>query len=91
MYTDGNHDNRNIENILIIPQCSLRPFADNLLYQPPTLATGDLLTLTVWIINCGKFWKRWEYQTTWPASWETCIQVRKQQLELDMEQQTDSK
>ena len=37
--------------------------------------------LTVWItINCGKFWKRWEYQTTWPASWETCMQVRKQQL-----------
>ena len=35
--------------------------------------------LTVWItINCGKFWKRWEYQTTWPASWEICIQVRKQ-------------
>ena len=33
-----------------------------------------------------KFWKRWEYQTTWPASWETCMQVRKQQLELDMEQ-----
>ena len=42
-------------------------------------------------INCGKFWKRWEYQTTWPASWETCIQVRKQQLELDMKQQTGSK
>ena len=39
----------------------------------------------------GKFWKRWEYQTTWPASWETCIQVRKQQSELDMEQQTGSK
>ena len=36
--------------------------------------------------NCGKFWKRWEYQTTWPASWETYMQVRKQQLELDMEQ-----
>ena len=47
---------------------------------------------TVWItINCRKFWKRWEYQTTWPASWETCMQVRKQQLELDMEQQTGSK
>ena len=46
----------------------------------------------VWItINCGKFWKRWEYQTTWPASWETCMQVRKQQLEPDMEQQTGSK
>ena len=35
-------------------------------------------------INCGKFWKRWEYQTTWPASWEICMQVRKQQLELDI-------
>ena len=48
--------------------------------------------LTVWITkNCEKFWKRWEYQTTWPASWETYMQVRKQQLELDMEQQTGSK
>ena len=45
-----------------------------------------------WIItNCGKFWKRWEYQTTLPASWEICMQVKKQQLELDMEQQTGSK
>ena len=34
----------------------------------------------------GKFWKRWEYQTTWPASWEIGMQVRKQQLEPDMEQ-----
>ena len=47
--------------------------------------------LTVWItINCGKFWKRWEYQTTWSASWEICIQVRKQQLELHMVKQTGS-
>ena len=38
--------------------------------------------------NCGEFWKKWEYQTTWPASWETC---RKPQLELNMEQQTGSK
>ena len=38
-----------------------------------------------------KFFKRWEYQTTWPASWETYVQVRKQQLELNMEQQTGSK
>ena len=46
----------------------------------------------VWITtNCGKFLKSWEYQTTWPASWEACMQVRKQQLELDMEQQTGSK
>ena len=41
-------------------------------------STSALLTmpkaLTVWItINCGKFWKRWEYQTTWPASWEICM------------------
>ena len=48
--------------------------------------------LTVWItINCGKFWKRWEYQTTWPASWETYMQIRKEQLELNMEQQSGSK
>ena len=39
----------------------------------------------------GKFFKRWEYQSTRPASWEICMQVRKQQLELDMEQQTGSK
>ena len=39
----------------------------------------------------GKFLKRWEYQITWPASWEICVQVKKQQLELDMEQQTGSK
>ena len=48
--------------------------------------------LTVWLTtNCGKFWKRWEYQTTSPASWEICMQVRKQELELDMEQRTGSK
>ena len=47
--------------------------------------------LTVWItINSGKFWRRWGYQT-WPDSWEICLQVKKQQLELDMEQQTGSK
>ena len=39
----------------------------------------------------GKFLKTWEYQATLPASWETCVQVKKQQLELDMEQQTGSK
>ena len=38
-----------------------------------------------------KFVKIWEYQTTWAASWEICMHVRKQQLELDMEQQTGSK
>ena len=38
-----------------------------------------------------KILKEMKYQTTWPASWEICMQVRKQQLELDMGQQTDSK
>ena len=41
--------------------------------------------------NCGKLFKRWEYQTTWSASGEICMQVKKQQLELDMEQQIGSK
>ena len=42
--------------------------------------------LTLWITtNCGKFWKRWEYQTTWPVFWETCMQVRRQQLKLDLD------
>ena len=51
-------------------------FSKSNLYKP----------LIVWITtNCGKFLKRWEYQTTWPASWEICMQVKKQQLELDME------
>ena len=45
--------------------------------------------LMLWIIiNRGKFWKTCECQNTWPASWETCMRVKKQQLELDMEQQT---
>ena len=43
-------------------------------------------TLTVWITtNCEKFLRRWEYQTTLLASWEICMQVKKQQLKLDME------
>ena len=59
-------------------------------------STSALLTLqkplTVRItMNCGKFWKRSEYQTIWPASWEIWMQVKKQQLELDMEQQIGSK
>ena len=42
-------------------------------------------------MNCGKFFKRWEYQATWPASWEICMQVKKQQFESDMEKWTGSK
>ena len=59
-------------------------------------STSALLTkpkpLTVCITtNCGKFFKRWEYQTTWPASWEIFMQVKKQQWELDVEQQIGCK
>ena len=63
-------------------------------FQKPSASA--LLTmpkpLILWItINCEKFLKRWKYHTTWPASWEICMQVKKQQLELDMEQQIGSK
>ena len=59
-------------------------------------STSALLTmpkpLTVWITtNHGKFLKRWEYQTTLPVSWEICMQVKKQHLEPNMEQQTGFK
>ena len=49
-----------------------------------------LKLLTVRSQQTGKFLKRWEYQTTLPASCETCMQVKKQQLEPEMEQWTDS-
>ena len=70
--------------IEVLQQIGIKGFDSALLTMPKPL--------TLWItINWGKFFKRWEYQTTWPASWEICMQVRKQQLELDMEQQTGSK
>ena len=58
----------------------------------PFMTTGDMTATT----NCGKdslkslFLKRWEYRTTLPATYETCMQVKKQQLEPDMERQTGS-
>ena len=70
----------NISALLTVPEHIYFSFID----EPKPLA--------VWITrNHGKFFKRWEYQTTWPAAWEICMQVRKQQLELDMEQQIGSK
>ena len=52
----------------------------------------DYAKAFVWITaNCGKVLKRWEYQTTLSAFWEICMEVRKQQLEPDMKQQTGSK
>ena len=55
-------------------------------------ALTTLKPFTVWITtNCGKFLKRWEYQTTLPAYWEVCMQIKKQQLEPDMAQRTGLK
>ena len=61
--------------------------------KKPTSALWTMLKpLTLWITtNCGKFFKRWKYQITRPVSWELCMQVKKQQLQLDMEQQTGTK
>ena len=67
-----------------------REFQKNIYY----LIMPYWLCQSLWLCGSqktGKFFKRWEYQTTWSASWEICMQVKKQQLELDMEQQTSSK
>ena len=74
----------------------LKDDAIKVLYFSRKTSTSTLLTtpkpLIVWITtNFGKFFKTWEYQATLPAFWEICMQVKKQQLELDMEQGTGSK
>ena len=76
------------------PEIKLPTFVGSLKKQESSrkISTSALLImakpLTVWITkDSGKFLKRWEYQTTWPASWKICIQVKKQQLEPDMEQE----
>ena len=78
------------------PEIKLPPSLRSLKKQESSRKTSALSNmpkpLTVWITtNCEPFFKKWEYQTTLPASWENCTQVKKQQLELDMEQQTGSK
>ena len=84
-FTKGRGTRDQIANIWIIKKA--REFQKTIY-----LCFIDYTKAFVWITtNCGKFWKRWEYQTTWPASWETYMQVRKQQLELDMEQLTGFK
>ena len=75
------------------PEIKLLTFFGSLKKQENSnkTSTSVLLTmpkpLTVWTTtNCGKFLKRWEYQTILPASWETYMQVKKQQLEPDIKQ-----
>ena len=65
------------------PEIKLPTYVASSKKQESSRKTSALLTmpkpLAVWITtNCGKFFKRWEYQTTWPASWEICMQVKKQ-------------
>ena len=74
----------------IVNICCIIEKQENFRRTSTSASLTTLKPLTVWITtNCGKFLKRWDYQATWPASWEICMQ--KQQLELDMEQQTGSK
>ena len=59
-----------------------------------TSTSALLICQSLWLRGSqqtGKFLKRWKYQITLPRSWEICMQVKKQQLELDVEQQTGSK
>ena len=81
------------ENLAEEPEIKLPTFVGSWKKQENSRKTSTsasltmLKPLTVWITtNCGKFLKKWEYQTTLPASYETCMQVKKQQLELGMEQ-----
>ena len=86
-FTKGRGTRDQIANIRWIVE-KAREFQKNIYYCFIDYAK----LLTVWITKkCGKFSKRWEYQASWPASCEICMQVRKQQFELDIEQQTGSK
>ena len=78
------------------PEVKLQTSIGSLKKQESSRKTSTSALLTMPKPLCGSqqtenFLKRWEYQTTWPACWETCMQVRKQQLELVIEQQTGSK
>ena len=78
------------------PEIKLPTSAGSLKRQESSRKTSVSALLAVLKLLCGsqhtgKLFKRWEYQATLPASWEICMQVKKQQLELDMEQQTGPK
>ena len=79
------------------PEIKLPTSVGSLKKQETSRKTSISALLTIsnlWLLDQNKLLKilkRWEYQTTWPASWEICMQVRKQQLEPDVEQQTGSK
>ena len=82
----GRGTRHQIANILWITE-KAREFQKNIYF-----CFSDFAKAFIWITtNCGTFLKRWEYKTTWPASWEICMLDEKQQLEPDVEQQTGSK
>ena len=79
------------------PEIKLPTFVESQRKQGNSRKTSTSASLTILkpltvqiTTNCGKFFKRWEYQITWHVSWETCMQVSKQQLELDMNNQFSS-
>ena len=79
------------------PEIKLPTFAGSQRKQGNSRKTSTVVSLTMLkpltmriITNCGKFLKRWKYQAILPVSYETCMQVKKQQLEVCMEQLTAS-
>ena len=81
-FRKGRGSRDQIANIFWIME-KAREFQKNIYFWLFTMTKPS----TVWItISCGKFFKKWEYQTTWSVSWEICMQVKKQQIELDMKQ-----
>ena len=91
MYKPGFEEAEEPETILLtfIGSCQTQ---GNSRKTTTSASLTTLKPLTVWITtNCGKFLNRWEYQTMLPVFWETCTLVKKEQLELDMEQQIGSK
>ena len=89
-FRKGRGTKDHIANVLWIIE-NAREFQKNIYFDYFALLTMPKPLTVQMTINCGKFFKRWQYQTTWPAFWEPYMQVRKQQLELDMEQQIGSK
>ena len=90
-YGGGNEDNGDfLQKVPCRRYCTECPGPCSM--PPLTHASaGDSCTLTGKSTNYGKFLKRWQYQTTWPASWEICMQVKKQKLDPDMERWSSSK
>ena len=77
------------------PEIKLPTSIGSLKIQETSRKTSTFVLLTIpkpltesITTNCGKFFKRWEYQTPCPASQEICVQVKKKQLETDVEKQT---